>query len=121
MLASRLLPRRSGCWRPLLPRAALVPEHGIGAIERAHRRALSTAAASSEPAHIRAKKAAHVEEALKIVHAYAVARYDPTVNVSVVLNVDTKRSDERVRGNVVLPHSNGKVVRVAVFARGGLT
>lgn len=66
---------------------------------------------------IRAKKAAHVEKALQIMNAYAVARFDETVNVSIVLNVDSKRSDERVRGAVVLPHSNGKVTRVAVFAR----
>ena len=87
------------------------------------RRPLSSAAASlsaSEPPLIRAKKAAHVERALQIMNAYAVGRFDETVNISIVLNVDSKRSDERVRGSVVLPHSNGKVARIAVFARGDL-
>ena len=60
------------------------------------------------------------DEALKLVQTYAVGRSDESINVSIVLNVDVKRSDERVRGNVLLPHSNGKTARVAVFARGAL-
>jgi len=54
------------------------------------------------------------------VRAYAVARYPESVDIAVRLNVDIKRSDERVRGSVLLPHGTGKTTRVAVFARGEL-
>ena len=66
------------------------------------------------------RRTSHVEDALRLVRAYAVARYDEGVQVNVRLNVDVKRSDERVRGIVQLPHSTGKVTRVAVFARDAL-
>ena len=46
------------------------------------------------------------------------AEHVESVDVAISLNVDTKRSDERVRGSAVLPHSTGKQVRLAVFARG---
>lgn len=67
-----------------------------------------------------AKRGAHILEALRIVHAYSTTRYDESVDISVVLNSDYKRSDERVRGSVILPHGVGKTTRVAVFARGEL-
>lgn len=66
------------------------------------------------------QRAAHLDEALKIVRAYAVARYPESVDIAIRLNVDAKRSDERVRGSVVLPHGTGKTTRVAVFAQGEL-
>ena len=66
------------------------------------------------------KKQQHLDAALRIVHAYATARYDESVDITVVLNTDHKRSDERIRGTVLLPHGVGKTSRVAVFARGDL-
>ena len=67
---------------------------------------------------VRKKREQHLQEALRIVHAYSVGRYEESVDMVVRLNVDAKRSDERVRGTAMLPHGNGKSIRVAVFARG---
>ena len=50
-----------------------------------------------------ARRGEHIDAALDIVRAYAVARYDESVDISLVLNSDYKRSDERVRGSVTLP------------------
>ena len=59
-----------------------------------------------------------VDEALKIVKETAVAKFDESVDVAVNLGVDAKKSDQTVRGSVVLPSGTGKKVRVAVFAQG---
>jgi large subunit ribosomal protein L1 len=63
-------------------------------------------------------KAYPVDEALKIVKETAVAKFDESVDVAVNLGVDAKKSDQTVRGSVVLPAGTGKKVRVAVFAQG---
>ncbi|MDH5288040.1 MAG: 50S ribosomal protein L1 [Betaproteobacteria bacterium] len=59
-----------------------------------------------------------VDEALKIVKETAVAKFDESVDVAVNLGIDAKKSDQTVRGSVVLPSGTGKKVRVAVFAQG---
>jgi large subunit ribosomal protein L1 len=59
-----------------------------------------------------------VDDALKLVKATAVAKFDESVDVAVNLGVDAKKSDQTVRGSVVLPAGTGKTVRVAVFAQG---
>lgn len=59
-----------------------------------------------------------VEEAVGIVRSIETANYDETVEVAVNLGVNPKHADQMVRGAVVLPHGTGKVVRVAVFAKG---
>jgi large subunit ribosomal protein L1 len=63
-------------------------------------------------------KAYGVDEALKLVKETAVAKFDESVDVAVNLGVDAKKSDQTVRGSVVLPAGTGKKVRVAVFAQG---
>src|SRR4030095_8787229 len=63
-------------------------------------------------------KAYAVEDALKLVKETAVAKFDESVDVAVNLGVDAKKSDQTVRGSVVLPAGTGKKVRVAVFAQG---
>ena len=59
-----------------------------------------------------------VQEALKIVKENATARFNESVDVSINLGVDPKKSDQAVRGSLVLPQGTGKTVRVAVFAQG---
>jgi large subunit ribosomal protein L1 len=63
-------------------------------------------------------KSYSVDEALKLVKETAVAKFDESVDVAVNLGVDAKKSDQTVRGSVVLPAGTGKNVRVAVFAQG---
>jgi large subunit ribosomal protein L1 len=57
-------------------------------------------------------------EALVLVKGNATAKFDESIDVSVNLGVDAKKSDQIVRGSVVLPAGTGKSVRVAVFAQG---
>ena len=75
--ASSLLPRRAAL--------ALNPA--------AHARRFAAAAARGEAA----RRAAHVDDAIGIVRAYASARFDASVDISLVLNSDYKRTDERVK------------------------
>lgn len=57
-------------------------------------------------------------EALALVKKNATAKFDESIDVAVNLGVDAKKSDQVVRGSVVLPAGTGKSVRVAVFAQG---
>jgi len=63
-------------------------------------------------------KAYPLDDALKLVKETAVAKFDESVDVAVNLGVDAKKSDQTVRGSVVLPARTGKKVRIAVFAQG---
>lgn len=57
-------------------------------------------------------------QALDLVKRNATAKFDESVDVAVNLGVDAKKSDQQVRGSVVLPKGTGKTKRVAVFAQG---
>jgi len=59
-----------------------------------------------------------VLEALQLVKETATAKFDESVDVAVNLGIDARKSDQMVRGSVVLPKGTGKSVRVAVFAQG---
>jgi len=59
-----------------------------------------------------------VQEALKLVKEGATAKFNESVDVSINLGIDTSKSDQTVRGSIVLPQGTGKSVRVAVFAQG---
>src|SRR5690606_16485481 len=59
-----------------------------------------------------------VEEALSVVKSTANAKFDESIDVAINLGIDAKKSDQAVRGSVVLPSGTGKTVRVAVFAQG---
>ena len=57
-------------------------------------------------------------DAMKLVKETATAKFDESVDVAVNLGIDAKKSDQTVRGSVLLPAGTGKKVRVAVFAQG---
>lgn len=57
-------------------------------------------------------------EALEIVKETATAKFDESVDIAVNLGIDAKKSDQTVRGSVVLPAGTGKTIRVAVFVQG---
>jgi large subunit ribosomal protein L1 len=57
-------------------------------------------------------------DALTLVKETAKAKFDESIDVAVNLGIDAKKSDQLVRGSVVLPRGTGKSVRVAVFAQG---
>lgn len=58
------------------------------------------------------------EKAISLVKERAYAKFDETVDMAVCLGVDPRKSDQMVRGSVLLPHGIGKTVRVLVFAKG---
>ncbi|MFA7497030.1 MAG: 50S ribosomal protein L1 [Acidithiobacillus sp.] len=57
-----------------------------------------------------------IEEALELVKKMATAKFDESVDVAIGLGIDPRKSDQVVRGAVVLPNGTGKTMRVAVFA-----
>ncbi|GAA0775817.1 50S ribosomal protein L1 [Castellaniella ginsengisoli] len=59
-----------------------------------------------------------VAEAIALVKETATAKFDESIDVAVQLGIDPKKSDQLVRGSVVLPAGTGKTMRVAVFAQG---
>lgn len=65
-----------------------------------------------------AEKSYQIDEALGLVKELATAKFSESIDVSVNLGVDPRKSDQVVRGSTVLPNGTGKTVRVAVFAQG---
>ena len=59
-----------------------------------------------------------LDDALSLVKECATAKFDESIDVSVQLGIDAKKSDQVVRGAVVMPNGTGKTKRVAVFAQG---
>jgi large subunit ribosomal protein L1 len=59
-----------------------------------------------------------LNEALEFLKANTYVKFDETVDIAVNLGVDAKKSEQAVRGAVVLPHGLGKTVRVLAFAQG---
>ncbi|MDR3430260.1 MULTISPECIES: 50S ribosomal protein L1 [Silvimonas] len=59
-----------------------------------------------------------IDEAIGLVKGAATAKFNESIDVSVNLGIDARKSDQVVRGSVVLPKGTGKSVRVAVFTQG---
>ncbi len=63
-------------------------------------------------------KTYEVTQGLKLVKETAKAKFDESVDVAINLGIDAKKSDQLIRGALVLPNGTGKTSRVAVFAQG---
>lgn len=59
-----------------------------------------------------------LEEAISLLKESAFSKFDETVDLALNLGVDPRKSEQMVRGTVVLPHGMGKKVKVLVFAKG---
>jgi large subunit ribosomal protein L1 len=59
-----------------------------------------------------------LEDALRLVKESSYTKFDESVDLAINLGIDPRKSDQMVRGSVVLPHGIGKKVRVLVFAKG---
>src|SRR5512135_330595 len=68
--------------------------------------------------NVEAGKEYSLEEAVSLVKELAYTKFDETIDLSFNLGVDPRKSEQMVRGTVVLPHGSGKSVRVLVFAKG---
>jgi len=77
-----------------------------------HGKRYRAAAAKVEP------RAYDLDEALVLLRSLDGAKFDETVEVAMNLNVDTRQSDQQVRGSIPLPKGTGRSVRVIVFAEG---
>ena len=64
------------------------------------------------------KKVYTLKDAVLVLKTMAGPKFDASIDLHFSLNVDPKKSDQMVRGTVVLPHGTGKKVRVAVFCKG---
>ena len=64
------------------------------------------------------KKVYQLKDAIIVIKKMAFTKFDSSVDLHFHLSVDTKKSDQMVRGTVILPHGTGKKIRVAVFCKG---
>jgi len=64
------------------------------------------------------EKTYQLKEAISLLKKMSAPKFDPSVDLHLNLNVDPKKSDQMVRGTVVLPHGTGKKIRIAVFCKG---
>ena len=77
-----------------------------------------TKKAKAQQGKVDSTKLYPLDQALVIVREAATAKFDESIDVAVQLGIDAKKSDQVVRGAVVLPNGTGKTKRVAVFAQG---
>ncbi len=59
-----------------------------------------------------------VEDAIKLVKETNVTKFDSTIDVAIKLNIDSKKSDQQLKGSLSLPHGTGKSKKVLVIAKG---
>ena len=62
--------------------------------------------------------AVEIDEAVRFVKANAAASFDETVDMALRMGLDSSKSENTIRGTVVLPHGTGRPVKVVVFATG---
>jgi len=65
-------------------------------------------------------KSYSLEDAIKLVKSSSVTKFDSTVDVAIKLNLDSKKSDQQLKGSLSLPNGTGKTKKVLVIAKGAL-
>src|SRR5690606_22658918 len=90
----------------------------IGITVQGLRTAKPSKRATAIQAKVEPRKLYMAADALNLVKECANAKFDESVDVAVQLGIDARKSDQLVRGAVVLPEGTGKTVRVAVFTQG---
>lgn len=68
--------------------------------------------------HVDVTKEYNINEAVILLQKLAVVKFTESIDVAINLGIDSRRSDQNVRGATVLPHGTGRKVRVAVFTQG---
>lgn len=63
-------------------------------------------------------KAYPLSEAIKLVKGCPRAKFNQSIDVAINLGIDSRKSDQAIRGTIVLPHGSGRTVKVAVFVQG---
>lgn len=92
---------------------AKLPKEQIKATRDAGGKRMAIVKAGLDP-----NKAYGVEDAIKLIKARSKVKFDETVEVAMNLGVDPKHADQMVRGVCNLPNGTGRILKVAVFARG---
>ena len=59
-----------------------------------------------------------IDDAIRLVKEFAISKFDETIELSINLNVDPRHADQNIRGVLNLPKGTGKIIRVAVMAKG---
>lgn len=67
---------------------------------------------------VEAERLYTLEEAVALAKETATAKFDETIDVTIVLGIDPKKGDQQVRGTITLPHGTGKTPRVVAVAQG---
>ena len=70
--------------------------------------------------NIEKDKSYSLEDAIKLVKSSSVTKFDSTIDVAIKLNIDSKKSDQQLKGSLSLPNGTGKTKKVLVIAKGAL-
>ncbi|WP_343187796.1 50S ribosomal protein L1 [Buchnera aphidicola (Periphyllus koelreuteriae)] len=68
--------------------------------------------------NINIKKKMEIKNAISILKNQSKRKFTESIDVIIMLGIDSKKTDQNIRGATVLPHGNGKIIKVAVFAEG---
>ncbi|XBC40795.1 MAG: 50S ribosomal protein L1 [Buchnera aphidicola (Nurudea yanoniella)] len=66
---------------------------------------------------VKNKKNFDIEEGIELLKKMAISKFNESIDVSINLSINPKKSDQNIRGSTVLPHGIGKIIKVAVFTQ----
>ena len=67
--------------------------------------------------NIDCKKNYHIDECLLLLKKFATKKFNESLDISIHLGIDAKKSEQNIRGSAILPHGIGRTVKVAVFSQ----